>query len=93
MTNIDKLKDCEVYMSATDSRICYLHQVYGELFEEVMKNGVMHDQNKNSFTLYGKVVKMTSTSVLVLLEHGILYNTPAINVRIVNTEGKKGVKK
>lgn len=93
MTDIDYLQDCEVYIDTSTQRYMYIKRIHRELWEEVLKNKVSFDEDSYLIMLYGKILEMNANDVLVLLENGLLYNTPAINVRIVNTEGKKGVKK
>ena len=93
MTDIDYLQDCEVYIDTSTQRYMYIKRMHRELWEEVLKNKVSFDEDSYLIMLYGKILEMNANDVLVLLENGLLYNTPAINVRIVNTEGKKGVKK
>lgn len=93
MTDIDYLQDCEVYIDTSTQRYMYIKRIHRELWEEVLKNKVSFDEDSYLIMLYGKILEMNANDVLVLLENGLLYNAPAINVRIVNTEGKKGVKK
>lgn len=88
MTDLDYLQDCEVYIDTSTQRYMYMKRMYGESWEEVLKNKVSFDENSCLIMLYGKILEMNANDVLVLLENGFLYNTPAINVRIVKTDLK-----
>ncbi len=85
MTDIDYLQDCEVYIDTSTQRYMYIKRIHRELWEEVLKSKVSFDEDSCLIMLYGKILEMNANDVLVLLENGLLYNTPAINVRIVNT--------